>query len=111
MYFNVPKAGRRKSTEYRNWELSVIPYLALTLNKFEGKVVISYTFNIGTSFRGDLSNRIKAVEDALVKSNRIIDDNWKVVVGYNVNHQKVDGKKSTLTISIENFSEQKDEQR
>jgi hypothetical protein len=44
-------------------------------------VRIELTYHLGTSFRGDLSNRIKFAEDALKSAGVISDDNHKIVRG------------------------------
>jgi hypothetical protein len=65
LYANVPGKGRRMTGHYKVWRQGVVQYMALTLKRIDGPVRIDYMFNLGSTFRGDLSTRIKAIEDAL----------------------------------------------
>ena len=101
LYTNVYGRGRVKTTLYRNWQKQVVPYLTLALHKFgKQEVQIQYHFELGTSFKGDLSNRIKAIEDALVQAQIIDDDNHKVVGQFSVIKSYSQLKASTVTIGI-----------
>jgi Holliday junction resolvase RusA-like endonuclease len=101
MYVNVPGKGRVKNGKYDLWGNSVIPYLALALYRVEGEVHIHYQFHLGSAFRGDISNRIKPVEDALVKAGIITDDNHKVVKAFSVglDYEKDQGSSVTVTVT------------
>jgi Holliday junction resolvase RusA-like endonuclease len=82
LYKNIGR-GRAKTKEYdkwlkdRLWELSHIA----KSHHIKGSVKLHYDFLLGTSFRGDVCNRIKATEDALVKAGIIEDDNHRIVTG------------------------------
>lgn len=80
-YHNIPGRGRVLSKTARAWKDRNVPYIALKLKRFDGSVRISIVFHLGTSFRGDLSNRFKFAEDALKSAGIITDDNHKVVRG------------------------------
>jgi len=101
MYANVPGKGRRKTGAYKVWQDSVQLYLALTLRAVSGPVRIHYMFNLAPTFRGDLSNRIKALEDALVNAGVIDGDTFNTVVGGTFEHCRTDDKESSVTIKIE----------
>lgn len=105
MYVNVYGKGRRKSGKYDKWQKLCYPMLA-QLGTVDGEVFIEYLFNLGTSFRGDLSNLIKAPEDALVKMKIISADTHKIVKGFSVTCNYLKQKESSLTITVHPLSQE-----
>jgi Holliday junction resolvase RusA-like endonuclease len=100
LYANVPGKGRRMTGHYKVWRQGVVTYMALTLKRIDGPVRIDYMFNLGSTFRGDLSNRIKAIEDALVEAGIIKGDTFSVVVAAAYEHRRVEDKESSVTITL-----------
>lgn len=100
-YFNVGRR-RAKAKCYTDWEKLVHPIITQSLAPATQPVFIEYLFTLGTSFRGDVSNRIKLVEDALVKCAILEDDNHKFVKGFSVNFDYGLQKHSTLTVTLHN---------
>lgn len=79
LYANVPGVGRVKTVRYRQWlKLADSFLMAQKIRKAEG--CIELRIMLPQSTRGDVSNRIKAVEDYLVSRQITPDDkhNWKV---------------------------------
>lgn len=101
LYANVAGRGRVMTGTYRVWRNSATPYLALALKRFTGPVCIHYTLYLGTQFRGDLSNRIKALEDALVEAGVIEGDTYKTVSAFTVRYIRIDEKESHVELKIE----------
>lgn len=101
MYVNVPGKGRVKNGKYRMWHNSVVPYLALAMHRASGAVHVHYQFHLGSAFRGDVSNRVKPAEDALVEAGIITDDNHKVVRAFSVgiDYDKDNGSSVTMTVT------------
>jgi len=98
-YFNVGRR-RAKAKCYVDWEKEAHPVIKLSMVKATQPVFIEYVFTLGTSFRGDVSNRIKLIEDALVKCDILQDDNHKFVKGFSVNLDYAKQKHSTLTVTL-----------
>ncbi len=98
-YFNIGRR-RAKAKCYTDWEKEAHPVIKASMVKATQPVFIEYLFTLGTSFRGDVSNRIKLVEDALVKCAILEDDNHKFVKGFSVNLDYAKQKHSTLTLTI-----------
>ena len=80
-YHNVPGRGRVLSKVAKAWKDNNLQLISLSLKRFDCPVRIELTYHLGTSFRGDLSNRIKFAEDALKSAGVISDDNHKIVRG------------------------------
>jgi hypothetical protein len=109
MYVNVPGKGRVKNGKYDLWTNAVVPYLSLAMHRASGAVHIHYQFHLGSAFRGDVSNRVKPAEDALVKSGAILEDNHRFVRGFSVgiDYDKDQGSSVTITVSpIETFNQE-----
>ena len=108
LYKNIGR-GRAKTAEYDKWlgfriyELSKIG----KASRIKGAVELHYEFLLGSSFRGDICNRIKPTEDALVKAGIIEDDNHRIVVGgsFRVTYQKK-LKESYVQVTIKRLQEE-----
>lgn len=80
IYENAGK-GRRISDAYAAWRAAAVsmikrnvPMGDAVIGKFEVRITVP------AKMQGDIDNRIKPVVDALVKSNRVLDDHnlWRV---------------------------------
>lgn len=102
LYTNVSKRGRIKTTEYKGWLDATLPFATLiaATNRLKGEVTVDYFFELGTSFRGDICNRIKPVEDLLVKAGFIADDNHRIIAGGTFHRTYIEGKKSKVRVRI-----------
>ena len=108
LYKNIGR-GRARTPEYdswlkaRLWDLRVINHIS----RMRGAVELHYEFLLGSSFRGDICNRIKPAEDALVKAGIIEDDNHRIVVGgsFRVTYQKK-LKESYVQVTIKRLQEE-----
>ena len=80
LFFNLPGRGRAKTAKYKKWIKAADVYMLAQkpLPSFRGKLALHITVPLKT--RGDTSNRIKAIEDYLVRVSVTEDDrhNWKV---------------------------------
>ncbi len=80
MYRNVPKIGRVKTKELKNWKLEASWELARqNPPRFIGPVDISISLRLPPRGRADCSNYIKACEDLLVEYGVIEDDSQTYV--------------------------------
>ncbi len=81
IFANIPGKGRIKTREYKAWralavaELRSVQHAPLVRGKVRLRVSIERP-----NAASDLSNRLKAIEDALVEANVIEDDN--LIEGY-----------------------------
>jgi len=78
IYFNLPKGGRRKTPEYKAWiaaGLLILKTQKPTLFVERADLNVS----VPDSERGDISNRIKAAEDLLVKAGILKGDSKSYV--------------------------------
>lgn len=100
-YHNIPGRGRVLSKVAKAWKKDHDDLIALSLRRFDCPVVLELTFHLGTSFRGDLSNRIKFAEDSLKSAGVITDDNHKIVKGHLTKIGEATGRSdSELTIRV-----------
>jgi len=100
-YHNAPGRGRVLSKVAKAWKKSHDDLIALSLRRFDCPVVLELTYHLGTGFRGDLSNRIKFAEDALVQAAVITDDKHSVVRGHLTRIGEPTGRSdSELTIRV-----------
>ncbi len=77
--------GRIKSTSYRNWLAQADKHFLMQKRSLPKEPMTGYLrleISIPANTRGDVSNRIKAVEDFLVSRNITGDDknNWEVLI-------------------------------
>jgi Holliday junction resolvase RusA-like endonuclease len=78
LYVHVPGKGRTKTLDYRTWiRLSAAELALQRPEPFTSRVDI--VIRIPEPVRGDVSNRIKAAEDLLVRTGVLPDDNGKHV--------------------------------
>ncbi len=78
LYVHAPGKGRVKTCDYRTWiRLSAMELAMQRPERFTTRVDI--VIRIPEPVRGDVSNRIKAAEDLLVRAGIIPDDNGKHV--------------------------------
>jgi Holliday junction resolvase RusA-like endonuclease len=100
LFVNIPGRGRVKNGKYRTWQLEAIPILRTSLTPIQGAVKMHYHLSLGTSFRGDISNRIKALEDAVVEAGIIEGDTHKIVSEILITRDYVSGKNSYIILRI-----------
>lgn len=76
LHLNVRGRGRVPTARYRAWKASVAPLLANLPPATQFPLAVYLTVHGGKGWRRnyDLSNRLKAVEDALVTAGLIPDD-------------------------------------
>ena len=77
LFANVPGKGRVVSKKYKAWRLEAGLKLNTQNHVGFGSLPVQLGILIPQKTRGDLSNRIKALEDLLV-SHRLIDDDKQV---------------------------------
>jgi len=78
MYANAPGRGRIKSKAYKSWVRGQLKAL-LAQRARPVQAPVSIELFLPDTMRGDASNRIKAVEDLLVKAGIIPNDSKKFV--------------------------------
>lgn len=81
MYRNVPGVGRVKSSDYKKW-LKAAEFDVLLQKLKQDKPIppLCLTIRVPDSKgRGDISNRVKAIEDLLVRMRLVPDDNDKII--------------------------------
>ena len=100
LFINIPGRGRVKNGKYRTWQLEAIPILRASLKPIQGAVKMHYHLTLGTSFRGDISNRIKALEDAVVEAGVIEGDTHKIVSEILITKEYISGKNSYILLRI-----------
>lgn len=78
IYFNLPKGGRRKTTDYKAW---VEAGLLMLKTQKPTLIVerVDLTVSVPGSEQGDISNRIKAAEDLIVKAGILKGDSKSYV--------------------------------
>ena len=81
LYTNVAGKGRKKTSKYKYWLKDTLWTLKAEVPVLIPPVKLGVTIYGGKGFRmdSDISNRMKAVEDALVSTGRLEDDNVKFV--------------------------------
>lgn len=77
LYANVPGKGRVRTREYKRWSIAALNYSWLSKPQggfpfFDGAFEMQITLPL--KMRGDITNRIKAVEDWLKKPAGIVAD-------------------------------------
>ena len=86
--------------KYRTWQVEAIPILKTNLEPIQGAVKMHYHLTLGTSFRGDISNRIKALEDAVVEAGIIEGDTHRIVSEILITRDYISGKNSYIILRI-----------
>lgn len=102
------------SSEYKKFEKECLPYL----NKVKAEIgVINYPINLECVFfvekklRYDLSNLLNAIDDALVHSGLILDDNRDIIAGHDfsrVYHNKENPRIEIKITEMQNYIQWKD---
>lgn len=95
LFVNVRGKGRVKSGEYNIWTANSLKELLVQKAK-PIPTPVALTIELPESLRGDLSNRIKAAEDLLVRAGIIPDDSKRHVRSVTANFY--DGKKMRVTV-------------
>ena len=82
LYRNVSRKGRVKTTQYKSWLSEALWLLKSGLPTLTPPVKLGVTIYGGKGFSvdSDISNRMKAAEDALVAAGRLENDNVKFVI-------------------------------
>ena len=81
MFFNLKNGGRAKTTQYKDWlriakaEMEVA-YLRHRKPVYGDKQSMALTVIVGANYRRDITNCVKAVEDALCAFLPIPDDRY-----------------------------------
>lgn len=94
LYVNAPGKGRRKTGKYKQWLAAALWPIKAGLPVLGTPISIEVRITGGRGFLigSDVSNRIKAAEDALVKTGRIPDDNVRYVVDARATFTPGDGE-------------------
>lgn len=80
MYRNVPGVGRVKSTAYKTWAKTAMQEMMAQRKLPLPEPPVCLTIRLPDSNgRGDLSNRVKVLEDLLVRMHCLPDDNDKII--------------------------------
>lgn len=78
IYFNLPKGGRRKTPEYKAWiNAGLLMLKTQNPTRFEARADLNVS--VPDSEQGDISNRIKAAEDLLVRAGILTGDDKRYV--------------------------------
>lgn len=102
------------SKQYLNFEKDCMPYFAQVKKQVEQ---INYPINLQCVFytetkrRVDLSNLLNAVDDAMVKSGLILDDNRDIIAGHDgsrVYHDKENPRIEIEINELKNYVQWKD---
>lgn len=86
---------RKKSNEYNSWTNNALKELLVQRAK-PVPPPVALTIELPESLRGDLSNRIKAAEDLLVRAGIIPDDSKRYV--RSVTASFYEGKRMRITV-------------
>lgn len=95
LFINVRGKGRIKSGKYNIWTANSLKELLVQKAK-PVPTPVAITIELPESLRGDLSNRIKAAEDLLVRAGIIPDDSKRHV--RSVSASFYDGKRMRVTV-------------
>lgn len=96
------------SAEYKKFEKECLPYL----NRVKAQIgVINYPINLECVFyvekklKYDLSNLLNAIDDALVHSGLILDDNRDIIAGHDLSRVYHDKSCPRIEIKITEMSD------
>lgn len=102
------------SAEYKKFEKECLPYL----NRVKAEIgVINYPINLECVFfvekklKYDLSNLLNAIDDALVHSGLILDDNRDIIAGHDfsrVYHNKENPRIEIKITEMQDYTQWKD---
>ena len=96
------------SAEYKKFEKECLPYISRVKAEIG---VINYPINLECVFfvekklRYDLSNLLNAIDDALVHSGLILDDNRDIIAGHDFSRVYYDKENPRIEIKITEMSE------
>lgn len=81
LYVNLKRGGRAKSAPYKSWlklaeQACVAAYIAAGKPEYPEKAKMRLTVRVGASYRRDVTNCVKPVEDALCAFLPIPDDRY-----------------------------------
>lgn len=96
------------SKQYRQFEKDCLPYLIrvkLQTGEITYPINIKCTFYMETRRRVDLPNLLNAVDDAMVKSGLIVDDNRDIVAGHDGSRVFHDKENPRIEIEITNLTD------
>lgn len=80
MYRNVAGVGRVKSSVYKTWAKTAMQEMMAQRKLPLPVPPVCLTIRVpDTNGKGDISNRVKAVEDLLVRMHCLPDDNDKII--------------------------------
>lgn len=104
------------SKQYLQFEKDCQPYFKRVLNKIgqiDYPINLQAIFYVETKWRIDLPNLLNAVDDAMVKSELILDDNRDIIAshdGSRVYHDKFNPRIEIEITRQENYTQWKDTQ-
>ena len=104
------------SKQYLQFEKDCQPYFKLVLNQIgqiDYPINLQAIFYVETKWRIDLPNLLNAVDDAMVKSELILDDNRDIIAshdGSRVYHDKFNPRIEIEITKQENYTQWKDTQ-
>lgn len=90
---------RVKSKEYVAW-IKEAGFFIREAPKLVQPVKINYFLTMRNGGSGDLSNRLKAIEDLLVKKEVIPDDNHKIIPEFSVKFAGYDSKNPRVWVEV-----------
>jgi len=94
------KQRRYPSKQYKDW-MRVAMLTLREAPKFPDPVRINYTVYFKNKGSGDLSNRLKAVEDILVKRGIIVDDSHLWITDFSMSFGGYDKQNPRIELSIQ----------
>lgn len=102
------------SKQYQQFEKDCLPYLYRvkdTAGVINYPVNVQCTFFTETKRKIDLPNLLNAIDDAMVKSGLILDDNRDIIAGHDgsrVYHDKFNPRIEITITEIKNYTQWKD---
>lgn len=91
------------SKAYEDFERDCMPYLYQVKSKtgyFDKPINIKAVFYVGKRLRYDLTNLLEALDDTLVKSGLIVDDNRDIVAAHDGSRVFYDKYKPRIEVEI-----------
>jgi hypothetical protein len=85
LFFTLKNGKRAKTTQYKDWQRIALAELAVAFVNagrpaFDPKARMRLSVRVGASYRRDISNCIKPIEDLLVAALPLPDDRYNDVV-------------------------------
>jgi Holliday junction resolvase RusA-like endonuclease len=96
------------SKEYREYEHEAIWYLprATEETRFAKNLNIKATFYMPTRRKCDLTNLLEALDDVLVKSGLLADDNYTIIAGHDGSRVQYDKENLRTEVIIERMNDE-----